>query len=342
LAVSAVTIRSTLVVRIWGVCEGAPTVRLVNVFDVDMQEGPGRVGFWFRASGRLGGRLGAARIGAAVYEARLGVPIWPYHYHYPDEEWLYVLDGAPVLRDAGGRRVLESGDVVCFPPGHRGAHTLEGPGRFVLFSGERSSGPFVSVYPDSDKVAVFPGIEADGLNELRLVRAGSVDYWHGEGSGPVAAASVTREPVAVRGRPTVKTRGLAFEPGEGWRLASLGDAVGGQRFDGAVLELEPGADFGPYRYEYGRELWLLVLAGSPTVHHANGEQALSPGDLACLPEGPAGGRNLLNRSDRTAQILLLWTTGYPAAICYPGTGEWVLRTAPDADEIRLQTKQSPG
>lgn len=96
------------------------------------------------------------------------MPIWPCHYHYPDEEWLYVLNGEPVLRDAGGRRWVQAGDVVCFPPGHRGAHTIEGPGRFVIFSSESSSGPFVSVYPDSDKVSVFPGIEADSLNTVRF------------------------------------------------------------------------------------------------------------------------------------------------------------------------------
>jgi len=226
------------------------TVRVVNVFDIDMEEGPGRVGFWFRASGPLAGRLGAARIGAAVYEARAGVPIWPYHYHYPDEEWLYVLHGAPVLSDSGGRRVLDSGDVVCFPPGHRGAHTLEGPGTFVLFSGERSSGPFVSIYPDSDKVSVFPGIEAGGLNELRFVRAGSVDYWHAEGTGPVAPAAVTREPEAVPGPRVVNARDLVSDPGDGWRFAPLGEAVGGQSFDAAVVERRPEADCGPYRYEY--------------------------------------------------------------------------------------------
>lgn len=310
-------------------------VRVVNVFSSESEEGPGREGFWFR-SVKLGATLGAARIGATVYEAREGVPIWPYHYHYPVEEWLYVLDGAPVLRDPGARRVLDAGDVVCFPPGHRGAHTLEGRGRFILFSGEQSSGPFVSVYPDSDKVSVFPGIEADGLNALRLMRAGSVDYWHDEGNGPVAPPAITREPEGVPGPPAVNARDLILTPGEGWRWAPLGDAVGGERLDGAVLELEPGADFGPYRYEYGRELWLLVLAGTPTVQHAKGEQALSPGDLACLPEGPAGGRNVLNRSGQSARVLLLWTTGFPAAICYPETGEWVLRTARGAEEIRLR------
>lgn len=192
-------------------------MRVVNVFDDgEMDEGPGRDGFWFRAA-KLGPRLRAARIGAGVYEARDGVPIWPYHYHYPDEEWLYVLDGAPVLRDAGGRRVLEAGDVVCFPPGHRGAHTLEGPGRFVLFSGEQSSGPFVSVYPDSDKVSVFPGIETGPLNALRLPRAGSVDYWHGEGNDPVPpdvgdarAGSDVRAADGQRARSGVRAgRGLA-------------------------------------------------------------------------------------------------------------------------------------
>jgi uncharacterized cupin superfamily protein len=311
------------------------TVRVVNVFDSEMEEGPGRDGFWFCAA-ELGASLGAARIGATVYEARAGVPIWPYHYHYPDEEWLYVLDGAPALHDVGGRRVLGAGDVVCFPSGHRGAHTLDGPGRFILFSGERSSGPFVSVYPDSDKVSVFPGIEVDQLNALRLVRAGSVDYWYGEGHGPVPPVSVTREPEGAPGRPTLNARDVTFEPAEGWRWASLGGAAGAERLDAAILELDPGADFGPYRYEYGRELWLFVIAGTPTVQHADGERALSPGDLACLPEGPAGGRNVLNQSGETARVLLLWTTGFPAAVCYPETGDWVLRTDRGADEIRLR------
>jgi uncharacterized cupin superfamily protein len=129
---------------------------------------------------------------------------------------------------------------------------------------------------------------------------------------------------------------MTLEPMEAWRWASLGAAVAGEQLDGAVLELDPGMDFGPYRYEYGRELWLLVIAGTPTVQHAEGERALLPGDLACLPEGPAGGRSMLNRSGETARVLLLWTTGLPAAVCYPETGEWVLRADRSVDEIRLR------
>lgn len=89
-------------------------------------------------------------------------------------------------------------------------------------------------------------------------------------------------------------------------------------------------------------MWLFVLAGRPTDQHAEGEQSLSSGDLACLPEGPAGGRRPFNRSDETLRVLLLWTTGFPAAICYPETGEWALRTARGADEIRLRRQVSAG
>ena len=284
---------------------------------------------WDRSLGRL------ESVRASTRPAR-GVPIWPYHYHYPDEEWLYVWDGAPRLRDAGGQTVLGIGDVVCFAAGHRGAHTVEGAGTVRNF--------FWRAVIRSVRVCLSgfrqglgrPGNRDSGLNALRLVRAGSVDYWHGEGSGPVCPASVTREPGGVPGPPTVNARNLRSDYDAGCQWTPLGDALGGEQLDGAILELEPTADFGPYRYDYGRELWLMVLTGTPTLKHQTGEQELSRGDLACLPEGPTGGRSMLNRSGVAAQVLLLWTTGYPTAVCYPDTGEWVLRAARDAGEIRLR------
>jgi uncharacterized cupin superfamily protein len=81
---------------------------------------------------------------------------------------------------------------------------------------------------------------------------------------------------------------------------------------------------------------MLVIAGTPTIRHAQGERLLSPGDLACLPEGPAGGRTMLNHAGATARVLLLGTTGYPAAVCYPDADEWVLRPDHGAEEIHLR------
>jgi uncharacterized cupin superfamily protein len=85
------------------------SVAKVNVFDVALDESLDEAGFRHVAAS-AGARLGARRIGASVYRAEPGVPIWPYHYHHGIEEWLYVVSGTPVLREPAGERTLEPGD----------------------------------------------------------------------------------------------------------------------------------------------------------------------------------------------------------------------------------------
>jgi uncharacterized cupin superfamily protein len=92
---------------------------------------------------------------------------------------VYVVAGAPTLRDPSGERVLAPGDLVCFPSGPDGAYAVRGPGRVVMFSGVAAAGAAsVSVYPDSDKLGVRP---ADGgADRLDFRRRDAVDYWDGE------------------------------------------------------------------------------------------------------------------------------------------------------------------
>lgn len=154
------------------------SVAQVNLVGIELSERLDEAGFRHRAA-MVGERLGARRIGASVYEAEAGLPIWPYHYHHGIEEWLYVIAGAPVLREPAGERALSPGDLVCFPTGPAGAHTLYGPGRFVIFATGQHVEPWLSVYPDSDKVSGPEGI---------LLRSSAVGYWHGEGTaGPQPA-----------------------------------------------------------------------------------------------------------------------------------------------------------
>src|SRR5215213_3020846 len=77
-------------------------------------------------SARVGASLGAEKLGATVYALPPGEAICPYHYEYPNEEWLIVLDGDPTLRTPAGERTLRAGDVVCFPVGPEGAHSVRG------------------------------------------------------------------------------------------------------------------------------------------------------------------------------------------------------------------------
>src|ERR1044071_10325465 len=70
---------------------------------------------------RCGPKIGAGQIGGSVYELPPGQSICPYHYEYPDEEWLMPLDGTVVLRTPEGETDLGRFEVVAFLPGAAGA-----------------------------------------------------------------------------------------------------------------------------------------------------------------------------------------------------------------------------
>ena len=121
-----------------------------------------------------------------IYDLPPGRSSCPYHYEY-EEEWLLVLDGTIVVRGPGGEETLERGDLVCFPAGPAGAHKImnrgEATARMMLFSSARV--PAVSVYPDSDKIGVWPGNEADALI---FKRGTAVPYSEGEDGWEDAAS----------------------------------------------------------------------------------------------------------------------------------------------------------
>jgi uncharacterized cupin superfamily protein len=127
----------------------------------------------------VGKLAGGQAISVKVYELPAEQSVCPYHYEY-EEEWLAVLDGQVVLRSPEGEAELERGALVCFAPGPEGAHKVtnhgQQPARVMMWSSSRE--PAVAVYPDSDKIGVWP---PDRHDKVLLRRAdGSVDYWDGE------------------------------------------------------------------------------------------------------------------------------------------------------------------
>ena len=146
-----------------------------NILTGDLDRQSERDGYRWLGSRGLGDRLGAERIGASVFELEPGELTFPYHYHHGIEEWLYVIAGSPTVRTPAGERTLEVGDLVCFPTGAEGAHTVRGPGRVMVLSANRS--PSISAYPESGKLGTRP---ADAADRLNFRRADAVDYWEGE------------------------------------------------------------------------------------------------------------------------------------------------------------------
>jgi uncharacterized cupin superfamily protein len=78
---------------------------------------------------------------------------------------------------------------------------------------------------------------------------------------------------------------------------------------------------------------LLVLDGTPALRRPQGEDQLEAGDVVCLPEGPAGAHQLLNRSASVVRALFLSTTGLPANVWYPDTGHWLLRHGLGSEDV---------
>jgi uncharacterized cupin superfamily protein len=127
---------------------------VVNVFDAP--GGGGRID--------VARALGSTATAMYVYDVEPGRASSPFHYEYV-EEWLLVVEGTVVLRLPDGEQTLQRGDLVCFPAGPAGAHRVMNrsgsPARTLVFS--RADLPAVSVYPDSDKIAVWPGSAGDDL-----------------------------------------------------------------------------------------------------------------------------------------------------------------------------------
>jgi len=123
---------------------------------------------------RVGPLVGGAALGASVYVLNEGQSVCPYHWE-TDEEWLLVLAGRPTVRTPECEEELEPGDVVCFPAGPEGAHKATNrytePARIVIFSTKNEPG--VAVYPDSNKVGVWPPGKLFRIDD-------AVDYWDGE------------------------------------------------------------------------------------------------------------------------------------------------------------------
>lgn len=306
------------------------SLRKANILTVPLDSQLDVAGFR-HAGTSLRTLLGGVRIGAGVYEAYADQPIWPYHYHYGIEEWLYVISGAPVLREPSGRRTLSPGDFICFPAGPSGAHTLEGPGRFVLFSGPHThEPPYMTAYPDSDKVSSPEGI---------LLRSSAVGYWHGEGTGD---ASEHLEPrtapppsppqplVNVHKLEAVSIEGFNQPPGFLTREAQFGPTLGATKLGATLYEVDAGERSVPYHYEWGREEWTLVLTGTPTLRHPGGEDQLERGDVVAFPDGPDGAHQMINRGSQPSRLIMFSTKDDPTSIHYPDSGK-ILIADPNGD-----------
>jgi uncharacterized cupin superfamily protein len=147
----------------------------VNLFDVEVTKDADDPDGYHTSYARIGPLIGGRMLGLSLYELPPGQSICPYHYEIGYEEWLLVLTGRPTLRTPEGERELRAWDVAFFPDGPDGAHKVTNNTgetlRVAILSNKGDPG--AAVYPDSDKVGIWP------LDKLFPLGA-AVDYWDRE------------------------------------------------------------------------------------------------------------------------------------------------------------------
>jgi uncharacterized cupin superfamily protein len=149
----------------------------LNLLDLALESDPALPDGYRCRAASFGDSLGAEALGGSVYELDPGESVCPYHYENAEEEWLIVLVGTPTLRDPEGEHELARGDVICFRRGPDGAHKVTNRSRAVtrilMLSTKPRPDISICVYPDSDKVGVWPPGGRFRLSE-------SLGYWDGE------------------------------------------------------------------------------------------------------------------------------------------------------------------
>jgi uncharacterized cupin superfamily protein len=154
-------------------------VQRANVYSAAFEYDPSDPEGYRSGMARVGQAAGGEELAVKLFEIPPGQSLCPYHYEYV-EEWLLILEGDLAVRVPNGEQQAGRGDLVCFAAGSDGAHKLTNrtdvPARVLMFSSARE--PAVAVYPDSDKLGVWPGDPQDKVMLRR--KDGSVGYYEGE------------------------------------------------------------------------------------------------------------------------------------------------------------------
>jgi len=129
---------------------------------------------------------------------------------------------------------------------------------------------------------------------------------------------------------------------EGYRsgMDRFGSSIGASMLGGSLYEVPPGQSICPYHYEHGDEEWLIVLDGTPTLRHPQGEDELAPGDVVCFPAGPDGAHKVTNGAEATVRVLMVSTMRMPSVAVYPDSDKIGVFTEGRRDNIMARRDSS--
>ncbi len=228
------------------------------------------------------------------------------HWHDREDEFLWVIDGAPTLVEDSGARALGPGDACAWPAGRANGHRLEnrsdGDVRFLI-AGWRDPAD-VCRYSGLDRMFVKAHgrsgyARRDGTPIDQTTPVGPFDDPPGDpasgfvdqAAAPVKTGSIYPPPydAMMAGRSSIR----------------LGQAGGLTQFGANVVILAPGAKSSLRHWHRHEDEFVLVTEGHVTLVEDAGPTVMAPGDCAAFPAGVADGHHFINHTDAEARFLVL-------------------------------------
>ncbi|WP_374369186.1 cupin domain-containing protein [Dongia sp.] len=270
------------------------------------------------------------QIGVAIEELEPGKRSAPFHYHFFEEEHVFVLAGVVSLRLGAATYDMRAGDYVCFPAGQRAGHCLVNNSSETcryLIVGERNPRE-VCVYPDSNKVMVR-ALARNAIFDMAATR----NYWHGEETGlpmslPAALIAAEEEPHPKR---PISSDAVEWEETQigtnfGGRARHLTYAATGADYRiGMLIESPaPGKRLCPRHYHMLEEEHALILEGEVTLLLGAERHLMKAGDYVCFPAGRKIGHSFLNSGAGECRYLMIGARD-PNEVCvYPDSNKMVV------------------
>lgn len=136
---------------------------------------------------QLGVPAGGEMLGASLYKLMPNAKAFPYHFHYANEEAIFVIEGEGTLRVSNENLKIMQGDYIAIPKGPENPHQIINTSEKLLIylSFSTMISPDVMEYPDSKKVGIMAGSAPGGDKSKQLLKAfykkdQHVEYYEGE------------------------------------------------------------------------------------------------------------------------------------------------------------------
>lgn len=128
----------------------------------------------------------SCNLGCSLYRIKPGHKAFPAHYHFGNDEAIYVLSGVLTVSLDGVPQDLKAGSYMTFKAGSGIAHQVSNASNemveFLCMSTMNKTD--IVVYPDSGKVGIMGGYAPGGEETDNFFREWMkikpTDYWDGE------------------------------------------------------------------------------------------------------------------------------------------------------------------